>query len=316
VRNSIRPVALALAVLSLSGCAAGRGGSLAGRFVRPGEPQVDFGGPPVASGDSLQGYIKQVRHVSAAAMPRSSTFGTTIESSNQRLAAALLIESVLLTADSHVGVGEEYRRLGVLDSAHARFNRALESAPRLAAAHEGLARVWRDWGFPDLGLGAAYRAAYYDPRSASAQNTLGTIFDAMGRSGDARQAYERALSLDPTAAWALNNLCYAEFKLGNLAKAASHCEQALEIEPGLTAAHNNLALTFAAAGDFERARQEFLAAGDAATANYNLGIVHLAERDYVSAAGAFEQAITARPSFTAAKAQAHAARMRALTGSN
>ena len=309
-------MALALAVLSLSGCAAGRGGSITGRFVRPGEPRVDFGGPPVASGDSLQEYIRKTRHVSAAATPRSSTFGASIEGADKRLAAALLAEAMLRTAESHVGVAEEYRRLGIFDAAHARLNRAIDKEPRLATAHEGLARVWRDWGMPALGLGSAYRAAYYDPRSASAQNTLGTILDALGQLGEAGDAYERALLIDPDAAWALNNICYVEFRLGRLRAAALLCEQALQIEPGLAAAHNNLALTFAAAGDFERAHQEFLAAGDAAAANYNLGIVHLAERDYLSAAGAFERAITARPSFTAAKTRAHTARMRALTGSN
>jgi tetratricopeptide (TPR) repeat protein len=280
-------MALMLAVLSLSGCAISRGGSLAGRFVRPGEPAMNFGGPQVASSDSLQDQIRKVRQVSAAATARSSTFGGTVESSDQRLAAALLFEALHPTASSHMQVAEEYRRLGVLDAAHARLNRALAKEPRLAGAHEGLARVWRDWGFPELGLGSAYRAAFYDPRSASAQNTLGTIFDGMGRLSEARQAYQRALSLDSTAAWALNNLCYVELRLGYLAEASSHCEKALEIEPSLVAAHNNLALTYAAAGDLEKARQEFLAAGDSAAAQYNLGIVHLAEHDYASAASAF-----------------------------
>lgn len=315
MRRSIVPVALALTLLSLSGCAAG-GSSLSGRFVRPGEPKVNFGGPPAPAGDSLQDYMRKVRHVSAAATPRSSTFGVTLESSDKRLAAALLAEAMLRTAESHVGVAEEYRRLGILDAAHARLNRAVDKEPRLATAHEGLARVWRDWGFPELGLGAAYRASYFDPKSASAQNTLGTVLDAMGKLGEARQAYERALMLEPDAAWASNNLCYVEFRLGHLADATTRCQQAVQSEPGLTAAHNNLALIYAAAGDHERAREEFLAAGGSAAADYNLGIVHLAERDYAAAADRFEQAITARPAFTAAKTQAHSARVRALTGSN
>ena len=50
----------------------------------------------------------------------------------------------------------------------------------------------------------------------------------------------------------------------------------------------------------ERARN-FLRPATRPPRNYNLGIVHLAERDYAAAADAFEQAITARPAFTAAK---------------
>ena len=66
------------------------------------------------------------------------------------------------------------------------------------------------------------------------------------------------------------------------------------LDPTLTAAHNNLALTFAASGDLDRARREFLAAGDRPPRHYNLGIVHLAEREYASAADAFEEAIKPR----------------------
>ena len=167
---------LVLGVVSLSGCAAGRGGSLAGRFVRQGEPAMDFGGPPVATSGSLQDYIRKVREVSVGATPRQRTFGATVEGADPRLAAALLVEAVLPTADNHLQVAEEYRRLGIFDSAHARLDRAVEKEPRLGRAHEGLARLWRDWGLPERGLGAAYRAASYDPRSATAQNTPGTIW--------------------------------------------------------------------------------------------------------------------------------------------
>jgi hypothetical protein len=58
---------------------------------------------------------------------------------------------------------------------------------------------------------------------------------------------------------------------------------------------------------------EFLAAGDPAAAEYNMGILGLAEGNDASAALAFEEAIKARPAFTAAKNRAHAARLRLLT---
>ena len=313
MRNHLQSVALLLGTLVLSGCAAGQGGSLAGRFVRPGTPVMDYGGPRVAPSESLSDYMTMVRHLSARPA-RQGTFGATVESSDRQLAAALLFESLVPTAESHLRVAHEYRRLGLLDSAYARLNRALQKEPRLAQAHEEMARIWRDWGLPDQGLGAAYRAVYHAPGSASAQNTLGTILDALGRFEEARRAYESAISLDPTAAWAFNNLCYGEFRFGHWREARARCEEALRFEPTMAAAHNNLALTYAATGDLERARQEFLAAGDLASAQYNLGIVHLAERDYVSAAAAFESAIKARPTYTAAKERAHTARVRALTG--
>jgi hypothetical protein len=55
-------------------------------------------------------------------------------------------------------------------------------------------------------------------------------------------------------------------------------------------------------------------AGDEAAASYNMGLVHLADGDYTSAADAFETAIRLRPTFTAAKKRAHAVRLYLLTG--
>ena len=111
----------------------------------------------------------------------------------------------------------------------------------------------------------------------------------------------------------MNNLCFVELQLDRLAEARSHCEAALEIDPALTAAANNLALTFVAAGDAAAAGRAFLAAGNPARAAYNRGIIHMAKREYRSAAEAFEAAIAARPEFAAAKARAHEARMLTLT---
>ena len=288
--NALRPAVLALGVLTLSGCATA-GGSRAD-----------------------QGH--QAPQIPARPQVHQSSAGATLEASDPRLAAALLAEKFSATAEHHLGVAAEYRRLGVLDAAHTHLILAVRKAPQGAEAHEGLARSWRDWGLPDRALGPAYRAAWYDPRSAAAQNTLGTVLDALGEVRGARQAFERAVTIDPSAAWALNNLCYVEFRLGRLHEARTRCEAALRLSPHLVAAHNNLALSYAAAGDLARARIEFLAAGDVAAAEYNLGIVHLAEGEYASAADAFEQAIKARPTFTAAKARAHAARVRLLTGSD
>jgi len=274
---------------------------------------MDYGGPRPVTSESLSDYMTKMRHLSARPA-RQGTFGPSIESSDRRLAAAVLFETLQPTAESHRQVAQEYRRLGLLDAAYARLNRAVQKEPRNAEVQEDLARVWRDWGLPGQGLGAAYRAVYHNPGSASARNTLGTILDALGRSEEARRAYEHAVSLDPTAAWAFNNLCYSEFRVGHLREARARCDEAVRLEPTLAAAHNNLALTYAAAGDLDRAREEFLAGGDSASAHYNLGIVHLAERDYALAVAAFEEAINARSTYTAAKERAHTARVHALTG--
>jgi Tfp pilus assembly protein PilF len=315
VKISLQVLALCLGAFAASGCATGTSASLTTTFVKQGKPALDLGGPSPDTRAPLQDYMAMVRHLSARPIMKESA-GSQAESVDPGLAAALRVATANPSAENHLRVAHEYLRLSILDTAYTYANRAALQKPRLAEAHEVLARIWRDWGFPGLGMGPASRAVYFDPASATAVNTLGTLLDALGQPAEARQAFARAAALDAHAGWALNNLCFVELRMGRLAEARSHCEAALQLDPQMTAASNNLALTFVASGDDAAARQAFLAAGTIASAAYNRGIVHMAGRDYISAADDFEKAIAARPAFTAAKARAHEARMLSLTSSH
>jgi len=219
--------------------------------------------------------------------------------SDPMLAAALADLGTSPTAAAHRQVATEYRRLGVLDSAHAHLSEAMRLAPRDAAAYDGRARIWRDFGFPGLGLSDAYRAIHFAPRSAAAANTLGTLFEALGRLGDARSQYSRALQLDPSATFAMTNLCHIDTMLGRRVAVAA-CRIALSASPASSVAHNNLALAYAVAGDFTRAYREFLVAGDLAKAQYNMGIMYMASRQPERAAEAFRSARQTNPEFALA----------------
>jgi protein O-GlcNAc transferase len=313
--TAMRVFVLVLGAALVGGCATGKGTSLTTKFVKQGKPALDVGGPPPAVGIPLQDHMKMIRHLSARPLMKEST-GAKAESADPRLKAALAADAASPTAENHLRVAHEYLRLGILDTAYTFANRAVLQKPRLAGAHELLARIWRDWGLPGVGIGPASRAIYFDPASAAAENTLGTLLDALGQPAEARWAFRRAVAVDPGAAYALNNLCFVELRLGRVAEARAHCEAAIHADPQLTAAQNNLALTYVASGDAGGARQAFLATGDAAGAAYNRGIVQMARRSYTRAAEAFEEAIAARPGFTAAKARAHEARMLAITSSN
>ena len=279
MRVSLGPASVALIVVLLSGCAARR--------------------PPETSAR---------RQLNSTALTAS-----TIEALDKRLGAALMTAEAVKSAENDVAVAREYYRLHILDHAEKWLQRAVRRSPRYAAAHEMRARLWREWGLLAGALGHAHRAVVFAPKSASARNTLGTVLDALGRFEEARAAYLEASALDPAAAWALNNLCYLDFRLGRFAEARQHCDAAIRASPGLTVAHNNLGLTLAASGDLDSATTAFLAGGDEATAQFNLGIVHLANERFADAAAAFERAIKARPSFTVAKSRAHDARMRSIT---
>ena len=73
-------------------------------------------------------------------------------------------------------------------------------------------------------------------------------------------------------------------------------------------ARNNLALAYAAAGDFPRARQELELSTGAALAQYNVGILYLADRQFDKAIAAFNAAARLKPHFERAEARALQAR--------
>jgi tetratricopeptide (TPR) repeat protein len=296
------------AVVVMSTSCAARGS------VRPAEPLVpDVGTKDLPPHDSLETFIGKVRTLSTRARPPQSSVQT-VEASDPALAAAFLRLAVRPTASSHRAVADEYARLGILDNAHEHLSAAVAIDPRDAAAWDRKARIWRDWGVLHLGLADAYRALYFAPESPIVHNTLGTIFQALGRHQEARARYEKALQVDATAGYALNNLCYSWLLDGQALEAVRACDRALQLQPRLEAARNNLALAYAVSGNLDAAQQVFASAGERGRAEYNLGIVHLARRQYSEAAKAFEAAQKIRPGFRAAEAMARQARNRANWG--
>ena len=293
----------------VSGCAAHTSQGLSQQLIQPGEANAQVEAPEDLPEQSPETASGEARESSADARPASKTERLpTLETRDPTLVAALKALAAVPSGENHRWVAEAYRRLGVLDAAHKHLTHARDLDRSDAAAFDGLARIWRDWGFAHLGLGDAYRAIYFAPSSPTTHNTLGTLLQAVGHRQAARQSYDRALALDPRAAYAINNLCYVSFLDGEFTRALAHCRTALRIEPGLVAARNNLALVHAATGRIDRARREFFVAGDAAAGQYNLGIVHLAKREYARAAEAFDAAAEARPSLHAARARAKQAR--------
>jgi tetratricopeptide (TPR) repeat protein len=256
--------------------------------------------PPAARSGTEGGSAR--RPSIGTAMP-AMTAGT-LESLDPELRDALAGLAVARTPAAHRRVAEAYRRLAILDAAYNHFAAARALDARDAAAYEGLARIWRDWGVPER----AMRAVYYAPESASACNTFGTVLHALGQRDAARAAFERATTLEPAAAYAWTNLCYVSFQGGDTAAAVAACGRAVELEPSLAAAHNDLGLAYAAAGDFERAAAAFSAAGDAATGEFNMGIVLVATRNFAAAARAFDRAATLRPAWAEARARAEQSR--------
>lgn len=264
--------------------------------------------------ESLESFIAKVRKLAAEARPPQRAPAAHAEVTDLRLAAALAVAGARPSPETFRDVAEEYRRLGIADRADQYLQQALTVDPHDAATYDALARLWRDGGVPGLALGDAYRAVYHAPSSPVARNTLGTVLQALGRRKEARQQYERVLQLDPAAAYALNNLCYGWILDREPGRAQAACLAALKIDPALAAARNNLGLAYAAGGELGAARAAFDKAEDRATALYNLGIVHMARRQYSDAVSAFVAAQQARPTLRLAAVRAQQAWKLAAAG--
>jgi tetratricopeptide (TPR) repeat protein len=260
-----------------------------------------------APAESLETFIAKVRARSAMARPATGS-DLTVEVGNKALSTALLAVRTRPSASAHRVVAVEYLRVGIADVAHEHFTAAVRLDPKDSAAWDGLARIWRDWGFPNLALPDASRAVYFGSDSPIVHNTLGTVLQALGRRAEARAQYEKALAMDATAAYALTNLCYGWVLDGAATKAAAACREALRLNPNLEAARNNLALAYEANGDLPAALDVLASSGDAARAEYNTGILHLASRRYPEALKAFDKALSLRPPFAAAELMARQTR--------
>lgn len=270
-----------------------------GQVAAPATRREPVKRPPA---DSLEVFMRKIRALSAEARPERVPV-TTLESTRPRLAAAAAAVTLAPSPETLRAAAHEYALAGVNDRAFEYLNRSIALAPRDAAGYDALARLWRDSGFPQLGLGDAHRAVYYAPASPIAHNTLGTLLQALGHRDAARREFERALGLEPTAAYALNNLCYGWVLAGEGRHAVGACEKALSADPDFAPARHNLGLAFAVAGDVNAARRTFDASSDRAQALYNIGIVHLARREYRDASKAFEAVTALRPDMRLATAR-------------
>ena len=136
------------AALFAGGCAARRPASVAGPFVKSGEPKTTVPSTlvdPALRADSLEKTIAKTRELTARAKPPIRNAIPTVEGRYPALTAALKALGEEPSAANHIAVGDSYRRVGILDQAFDHYQSAKRLNPAAAAAYDGMARVWRDW---------------------------------------------------------------------------------------------------------------------------------------------------------------------------
>jgi len=220
-----RSLGCLLAVTAIAGACASADRTMSSRFIRPGTPSVDLGGPRQMSMRPADRAALLLRERLAHPPPAALD---SLEASDPLLKQALAGLSTATTPSSeqYLAVAASYVRRGVLDRAHDYLTRSLVRNGPNVAVYDALARLWRDWGQPGEGLPHAYRAVYLEPRSAGAHNTLGTLLYRLGRPADARVNFARALELDATAWYALANICHVDMAAGATRAAIDECRAA------------------------------------------------------------------------------------------
>ena len=236
IGSPARHVCITLAAVALigglcAGCASSGNSTFAGRFVIPGTPAVDLGGPVPTTAKSVPRTTARAPSQPLRLVARSSAGLATLEATSPRLREQLAALGATPSVDGYLAVASTYLGHGVDDRAFDYLMSGLVRYPRASALHDAVARMWRDWNLPDRALRHAYLAVRYAPASAPAHNTLGTVLWALSAREAAARAFADAVALDADAAYAAENVCHAEAALGHRVSASCTAQRHPEPPP-------------------------------------------------------------------------------------
>lgn len=110
------------------------------------------------------------------------------------------------------------------------------------------------------------KANRINPKNEKAQNLLGLAYFKLGLFDQASAVYEALVRENPADPTLRVNLGLVYLKTNNLTRSVHEFETATDLEPTHKKAHNYLGLALAQAGDYQRARDHFVAAGSDAMA--------------------------------------------------
>ena len=146
------------------------------------------------------------------------------------------------------------------------------------------------------------KAVRLDSSNWKAQQSLGMLYDQTGRLDESVAAYKAALKVRPVEASILNNLGVAYYLRKDYPLAIETLEKALRSArpEDRKRVYNNLGRSYARSEQYTRAIDAFRRGSDLATAYNNVGVVLLDQDRPRDAAGCFQKAVDASPSYYAA----------------
>ena len=161
-----------------------------------------------------------------------------------------------------VSRGQQYVQQGLLDSALAAFDMALEANPRSVDAHVGIGDIYEIKG--DYATAAEkYKVAQkLDPGAFKPTYKLGLMYHLLNRVKEAVTEYLAALAIDPNSFEANLNLATAYLQLGQAQLGLPYAEKAVKLRGDSQAAHVNLGSIYASMGEYNLAIDEFRGAAE------------------------------------------------------
>lgn len=146
------------------------------------------------------------------------------------------------------------------------------------------------------------------PNLTIAYHRLAELYLKLGRFDDARHTLRTAIEAGADEASLRNNLGFTLMRLEQFDEAEQMFEAALSISPQFHRARMNLALLHARAGRIDESVAEFEKLLPRADALYNVAVIRMQQRDYLTAAWGFGEAAQLNPNLPEARSNFEKAR--------
>ena len=151
-----------------------------------------------------------------------------------------------MPAGNAVQRGQLLAEQGLLESALAEFERAIDINPTMAVAYIGAGSVYRERGDFKESEERFDRAAQLEPRNFDAQYGHGLALQLLNKITDAIRAYLRALTIRPNDFNANLNLATAFLQVGEPRQALPYARRAVRLDTQSGPARVNLGSVYAA----------------------------------------------------------------------
>ncbi len=205
--------------------------------------------------------------------------------------------------ETYLSEAEQYSQQGMIDSALAAFNLALEENPRLVEAHKGIGDIYRQRGDYERAAEAYEQATLADAVDFESHYYLGLMKQLSGNLKDAVKSYLRALAINPRSLEANRDIAAAYLQLGRPGDALPYARRATELDPDSQPAWSNLAATYSLLKEYREAVDTYRQAAElgelADPVLLGLADAHIKLGNYARAINTLNSLIRRNPTSTA-----------------